>query len=312
MGYARSNNGVASPLQVILYRLLEPAGNLSRQTSPSGSPSRELRLSRLLDVALVALIVASSAAVVLFTLPDLPRPLGSFLSYCQLAATVVFTVEYAARLYAIPASDLPEYQRPVLGRVRYALTPMELVDLAAIAPSYILLFTGSEAAAAALLLRLLRLLKLFRYSDSLMVFARVFRDKAGQLMASFFVTGILLVLASGVVYYCERGAQPEEFGSIPTTMWWGIVTLTTVGYGDVSPVTPVGQLFGAITAIIGIGLVALPSGILAGGFIEAFSAKESENGSGASSSSDDSPSEGSPHETTEAAVDRCPHCGEPL
>ena len=167
----------------------------------------------------------------------------------------------------------------------------DLVDGSATAA----LEAGTLSRAAALLLRLLRLLKLFRYSDSLMVFARVFREKAGQLTASFFVTGILLVLASGVVYYCERGAQPEAFGSIPTTMWWGIVTLTTVGYGDVSPVTPVGQLFGAITAIIGIGLVALPSGILAGGFIEAFAEGDSQEDS-----------------SVQDATDRCPHCGEPL
>lgn len=309
MGYGRSRDSTASPLQKRLYRLLEPAGNMAQTAAgDSGSPPSpaELRLSRILDVLLVALIVASSAAVVLFTMPDLPRALGRFLAYSQLAATVAFSVEYVARLYAIPASGFPEYQRPVLGRVRYALTPMELVDLAAIAPSYILLFTGSDAAAAALLLRLLRLLKLFRYSDSLMVFARVFREKAGQLTASFFVTGILLVLASGVVYYCERGAQPEEFGSIPTTMWWGIVTLTTVGYGDVSPVTPVGQLFGAITAVIGIGLVALPSGILAGGFIEAFAEGRSQDESGGESGS------GQTREDGEPATGRCPHCGEPL
>lgn len=302
MGYGRSRNSAASPLQRKLYRLLEPAGNMAQTAGGSGSPpsAAELRLSRVLDAVLVALIIASSAAVVLFTVPDLPQALGRFLAYSQLAATVAFSVEYAARLYAIPASGLPEYRRPVIGRIRYALTPMELVDLAAIAPSYILLFTSSDAAAAALLLRLLRLLKLFRYSDSLIVFARVFREKAGQLTASFFVTGILLVLASGVVYYCERGAQPEAFGSIPTTMWWGIVTLTTVGYGDVSPVTPVGQLFGALTAVIGIGLVALPSGILAGGFIEAFSEGNSQD--------DYRPTQ----DDDETATGRCPHCGEPL
>lgn len=266
------------------YEVLEPASAF-----PEALPSRK-RLSAALDALLVALILASTAAVVLATLPDMPSPLSRTLAVVQLSATVIFSVEYVLRLYAVTAGDNPRYRRPVTGRLRYAATPMELVDLAAIAPSYILLLTGSEVAAAALLLRLLRLLKLFRYSESLMVFARVFRDKAGQLAASFFVTGVLLVLASGVVYYCERGVQPEAFGSIPQTMWWGIITLTTVGYGDTSPVTPVGQMFGAVTAVVGIGLVALPSGILAGGFIEAFSASETD--------------------TIEPSPERCPHCGE--
>lgn len=291
MSQGHSHEGGASPLQKWIHDLLEPAENLSGRRSRA-----QFGLSRILDAALITLIIASSAAVVLLTVEDLPQTLRRSLSYCQIAATAAFTVEYAARLYAIPASGIARYQKPIRGRLRYAATPMELVDLAAIAPSYILLLTGSEVAAAALLLRLLRLLKLFRYSDSLLVFARVFRDKAGQLTASFFVTGILLVLASGVVYYCEREVQPEPFGSIPATMWWGIVTLTTVGYGDVSPITPVGQFFGALTAVVGIGLVALPSGILAGGFIEAFA--------------DSSSPEGADQPQGEAGIDhRCPHCG---
>ena len=266
-----------------LYRFLEP------------SPPDENWWEKSFDGFILAMIVFSAGAVILRTMQTLPESFSSLLVGFQVFATGVFTVEYLLRVYSCTADE--SYSHPVWGRIKFILTPMAIVDLVAIVPYVLVSLVASEAneAAAALMLRMLRLLKLFRYSHSLTVFARVLRQKADQLIAAFFVTGVLLVFSSSLVYFAERGAQPEAFPSIPATMWWGIVTLTTVGYGDISPVTPLGQLFGAITAVVGIGIVALPSGILASGFIEEFAQEEQAQ------------------ETREvASEEQCPHCGHPL
>lgn len=264
------------------------------------SPQDENRWENAFDVFIIALILLSVGAVVLRTMESLPEGIGSFLEDFQLFATGVFTVEYLLRVYSCTADE--RYSHPVRGRVRFALSPMAIIDLLAVAPFYLvaLFAPGANTAGVMLLLRMLRLFKLFRYSRSLRVFARVLREKANQLVAAFLATVVILVFSSSLVYFAERVAQPEVFPSIPATMWWGIVTLTTVGYGDVSPITPLGQLFGAITAVIGIGIVALPSGILASGFIEELAEEEEQT---------EEHDAGSPGEAGEK---RCPHCGHPL
>ena len=272
-----------------IYRFLEP------------SPQDESRWEHAFDVFIIALILLSVGAVVLRTMKSLPEGYGSFLEGFQHFATGVFTVEYLLRVYSCTADE--SYSRPMWGRVRFVLSPMAIIDLLAVAPYYLLalLAPGANTAGATLLLRMLRLLKLFRYSRSLKIFARVLREKANQLVAAFLATGVLLVFSSSLVYFAERGAQPEVFPSIPAAMWWGLITLTTVGYGDVSPITPLGQLFGAITAVFGIGIVAMPSGILASGFIEEFTEEKEQ--------AEEERDAGSPGEAGEK---RCPHCGHPL
>lgn len=247
-----------------LYSLLEPV-------PPYGS-----WWDRSVDFFILGMILLSVGSVILSTMEGVAAEYGSYLRGGQIFATGVFTVEYILRLYVCTESE--KYSHPVWGRLRFAASPSALVDLLAVAPFYLVAIfaPGANLAGAMLLLRMLRLLKLFRYSRSLIVFAQVLRDKADQLVAASLATGALLVFSSSLVYFAERGAQPDAFPSIPATMWWGIVTLTTVGYGDISPITPLGQFFGAITAIIGIGIVALPSGILASGFIGAFEEDQEE------------------------------------
>jgi voltage-gated potassium channel len=290
---AKRPNGRPHRMKQRLYRLLEPI------------PSREGGWQRAFDTLIPGLIVLSVLAVVLRTDDTIGARYGDELGSFQWFVTVVFTVEYLLRLYACTAD--PRYQHPLLGRLRFALSPMAIVDLLAVLPFYLaaLLSPTSDVAGAMLMLRMLRLLKLFRYSRSLTVFAEVLRDKAQQLVAAFLMTGLLLVFSSSLVYFAERHAQPNAFDSILDTMWWGIITLTTVGYGDMSPITPLGQLFGAMTAVVGIGLVALPSGILASGFIEAFA--ESEPGRAALQEADGTAT----HEHQEQDTDVCPRCGQP-
>jgi voltage-gated potassium channel len=276
-----------------LYRFLEPA------------TGRTSRAKQCFDVLIPALILLSVGAVILRTHPGIAADYGWYLQALQWVATVVFTVEYLLRLYACTAD--PRFAHPLRGRVRFALTPMAAVDLLSVLPFYLVTFLapGSELAGAMLMLRMLRLLKLFRYSRSLAVFTWVLKDKADQLLAGLLMTGLLLIVSSSLVYFAEREAQPGVFHSIPETMWWGIITLTTVGYGDMSPVTPLGQLFGAFTALVGIGLVALPSGILASGFIEGFAEAQRQD---EHDRSDEVPADAS----SLADTLTCPHCEQPI
>jgi voltage-gated potassium channel len=161
-----------------------------------------------------------------------------------------------------------------------------LIDLMAILPFYLPFLLPADLIflRSARLMRLMRVLKLGRYSDAIQVFFRVVRLKKEQLVVAGFGVGILLIFASSLMYYFEHEAQPSVFGSIPHAMWWAIITLTTVGYGDVYPVTDMGRFLAAVIALLGIGMFALPAGILSAGFVEYGEMKKAPRG-------------------------RCPHCG---
>ena len=149
--------------------------------------------------------------------------------------------------------------------MKYAATPLALIDLVTILPFYLpFIITDLRLIR---LVRLLRLLKVIRYSESLKTFTELYRLKRQELSMVFLTIAFLLVISSAVIYHVEHEAQPEAFSSIPASMWWGVSTLTTVGYGDVYPVTSLGKFFGAIIALLGIGLFALPAGILGSGFV---------------------------------------------
>lgn len=221
------------------------------------------------DWFIMILIAANVAAVMLETVDTLQASYGSFFYWFEIFSVVVFTIEYIARIWS--AVEDPNYQGPISGRVEFASRPLLIVDLLAIAPFYLSAIgvtTDLRFLRALRLVRLLRLLKLARYSDSMQAMGAVLRRKKPDLLIALFANILLLIVASSVMFFIEHPHQPEAFPSIPETMWWGVVTLTTVGYGDVHPVTPLGQFVGAIVAILGIGLFALPASILASGFIE--------------------------------------------
>ena len=165
--------------------------------------------------------------------------------------------------------DDPEAQNraPLRTRLRYMVSPLALIDLIAIAPAY-LAFLFAVDLRWLRLFRLLRLFKLTRYWSALNLLYRVMRDEAQIIGAAMFLLCIIMVLASGGMFVVEHRAQPEVFSSVPAAMWWTVSTLTTVGYGDVVPVTGWGKLLGGFISLIGIGMVAFPAGILAAGFAE--------------------------------------------
>ncbi|MGE3174537.1 MAG: potassium channel family protein [Planctomycetota bacterium] len=224
------------------------------------------RLSRGVDLFLVALIVANVTAVVLETVPEVEARHGAALATFEVVSLAVFGLEYALRLWCCTAA--PGHAHPLGGRLRWALRPMMLIDLLAILPGLLLLTTLDLRMLRALrLLRLLRLLKLTRHSAALQMFGRILRSRAPELASTLFVMLLLLVMASSLMYVLERDSNPA-FSSIPTAMWWGIATFTTVGYGDLTPITPAGRLLGGFVAILGIAMFAIPAGLLGAAFSE--------------------------------------------
>lgn len=217
------------------------------------------------DVVLCTLILLNVAAVVLETLPGWTERYGAWFIGIELVSITIFTIEYGLRLWSCVEDRRHDYRHPVKGRLRYAITPLALVDLLAVLPS-LLYFLIPFDLRILRLVRLIRLLKITRYSPALRSLGAVFKAESRSILGAVMLMMMAVLLASSVMYVLERHVQPEVFGSIPQAMWWGVVTLTTVGYGDVTPVTPLGKMFGAMVTIFGIGIFALPTAILAAGF----------------------------------------------
>lgn len=235
-------------LQQRLYALLEDSDSVR---------------ARLDDYLLSTIIVLNVAAVILETLPAF-KPYLWWFALFELFSIVVFTAEYLLRLWVITCH--PRFSHPVWGRLRYMMTPLAIIDLLAILPFYIPAVLPDLRFLR--LLRLLRIFKLARYSAALRTIGSIFWSKREELIITLFATIFLLIFSSSIVYYVENEAQPEVFSSIPAAMWWGVATVTTVGYGDIYPVTPLGKFFTGLIALLGVGIFALPAGILAGGFAE--------------------------------------------
>ena len=242
------------------------------------------RVASAVNALLLTLICLSVLSIIVGSERAVPRPVRSLLGGLDALTVAVFSLEYVLRLWTCVESK--RFSSPVAGRVRFAFTPLALVDLLAVLPFYmpLLLPVDLRFLRAARLFRMLRILKLVRHSKALRSLQRAFVDTREELEVVAFVVAIVFVLASTVMYDFEHQAQPGKFGSIVSTMWWGVVTLTTVGYGDVYPVTPAGKLLSGLIAVLGIGLFAIPAGILASAFAGQVHGRAS-------------------HETT------CPNCG---
>lgn len=204
-------------------------------------------------------------AEILETVDPIYNAAPRFFDTLEPVSMIIFTIEYLLRIWSCTADS--RYRHPVLGRLRFGITPLLLIDLVALLPFY-LPFLGLGDLR---ILRALRLLawaaRLGRYFEGIRTLGTVLRSKAVELFTVVLVLTVMLVLASSLMYYAEHNAQPDDFASIPEAMWWSIITLTTVGYGDVSPVTPVGKFMAGIIAVMGIGMFALPAGILGSGFL---------------------------------------------
>ena len=240
---------------------------------------------KLFDGFMIGLISLSVIAFAFETVDSISIPYKSRFNNFELFSTVVFTIEYVLRLWTCTLER--GFRHPVWGRLKFALMPLSLIDLLAILPLYLFFFFPNLVFVLELhLLRLARLLKIGRYSESIRTLGNVIASKRNDLLSAMFTVFTLLMISASLVYFAEHAAQPDLFPNIPASMWWSVVTLTSVGYGDVYPITPFGKLLGGVIAVLGLGLVALPTGILASGFAEEVQRKQTQP--------------------------KCPHCGKEL
>ena len=233
--------------------------SLLNETPTSG------RLHGQIDLILVIFIIMSVLAVILETVPTIHDPLAEAFRYFDDISVAVFTLEYLLRLYAAPERNIE--RSAASNRTSWAFSPSALVDLIAIAPWYLhLFFAGTLDLRFVRILRVLRVLKLTRYNTAMKTFADVVRREQRAFFAALFVTFLITILAGAIVYEVEHAVQPEKFDTMPRAMYWAVITLASVGYGDISPITPIGQAFTMVLALLGIGIVALPAGILGSAF----------------------------------------------
>lgn len=240
------------------------------------------RLGQAVRQFIQVLIIVNVIAVVLETVESIRTLYQPFFTVFEDFSVAVFGAEYVARLAVCTRHE--RYASPILGRIRFALTPFMIFDLIAVAPFFIPFFTGMDMRVARTmrLMRIFRILKLARYSRAVHRLGLALRQSAAEIGVTLFAGSLILVVASACLFYVERDAQPDTFSSIPASAWWAIATLTTVGYGDISPITPLGKVIASGVAVLGVGVVALPAGILASAFAQTHVKEE----------------------------ERCPHCGE--
>jgi len=243
-----------------LYQIFTPGG--------AGGLSEKI-----FEVLLVIIIILNIAAIILDSVPEIHDDYKAMFYRFEMFSVFFFTLEYIGRVYSIV--ERPKFKSSVNGRIKYILTPMAIIDLLAFLPFYfIFLPLDLRFLRIFRLMGLFRMFKIARYMKALDIFKRVISERKEQLVLSILFIVFVLIIISSIMYYVERGTQPEAFSSIPATMWWGVSTLTTVGYGDIVPMTTLGKALGGLFAIIGVGLFALPAGILSSGFYEVFREKE--------------------------------------
>jgi len=265
--------------------------------------------SKLVDTLIIILISANVLAVMLETEPwpavaVIVKEFGinyeapftpdyqGFFFYFEWFSTAIFSVEYILRLWVCNLD--PRFARR-FGRLRYSLTPMAIIDIVAILPTFLphlIEVVDTRIARAIRMFRLVRILKIGRYAYAVQTLTGVISRKKEELAITGFVLVMLLILCSSLIYFIEHDAQPQGYPSIAQSMWWSIVTLSSVGYGDVYPITAAGKFVGSIIILLGVGFVALPTGILSAGFLEHM--REKKRGKDAE------------------VFGYCPHCGEQL
>lgn len=223
-----------------------------------------------LNLFLATMVLLNIGELVWMSVPEHGERYIAFAQISQRFFVLVFSLEYALRVWSA-AGDATAPADAMLGRLAYVRSPMGLVDLLSFLPIFFIWLMPGEAFGDWRMLKLIaiiRILKLTRYSDSISMLARLYRDNKSTLLAAAMVMMILCFMAATGIYYFERYAQPEHFGSIPQSMWWSLVTLTTIGYGDVVPITMGGKLFAVLVMISGVGIAAMPAGIFASSFVQ--------------------------------------------
>ena len=218
------------------------------------------------DMSLSILIVLNLFAISLESVESIGLKYSQFFFIFEMFSIAIFGTEYVLRIWASAASSSIKWKRPLAKRLAYVFSFTGLVDLIAILPSLLSIFIGSVDLRWLRVLRMVRLLKISHYSSALEDLVSAIRHERASFTAAIYLLVLALFFSSSALYIVESDVQPEEFGSIPETMWWSIITLTTVGYGDASPITALGKVIAAMTALMGVMTVALLTGIVANAF----------------------------------------------
>jgi voltage-gated potassium channel len=223
---------------------------------------------RAINIFIIVLILLNVIAVMLETVPSIYDSNKSIFHYFDILTVIIFSIEYLLRVWSCVQDE--RYRHPISGRLRYISSPGAIIDLLAILPFYLHAFIGFDLRVLRIL-RLFRFLRLFRltaYMKATRLMINVFRSTFNQLMLSLVLALFLIIISSSFVYFAEHPTQPKVFTSIPETVWWSVITLTTVGYGNMVPITITGKIFTSVILIAGVALFALPAGIITAGFLE--------------------------------------------
>ena len=241
-------------LRLRAYRQLDPAAWPREGLSP-------------VNFALAILIVIAVFAAVIETEPTISIGREGLFRDFELVVASIFLVEYSARVWT--SVESPRFAGSRFPRLRYMMTPIAIIDVLAILPA-VLAFGGASSLVLRFfrVFRMVRLAKLGRTSRAWRAIREAIAERRHEFALVLGLVAVAMLISSSLLYWAEADAQPDKFGSIPRALWWSIVTLTTVGYGDVFPITPLGRAFAGIIAITGVMLIAIPTGIFAASFSE--------------------------------------------
>ena len=248
--------------QYRLYQLLEKAEDGDRA-------------SRLVDICLSVLVFVNVIAVSLETVDSLHAAYAELFWWIETVSVTLFAIEYGMRVWSVAAAAEEKGVSAGKARLSYMLSPTGLIDLIATLPSLLPLLFGSLDLRWLRILRLARLFKFSHYTSALEDLISSVRRERQSFVATSYLLFLALMISSTLIYAFEHDLQPDHFGSIPESMWWSFVTLTTVGYGDVVPVTAAGRAVAGLTALMGVCVVALLTGIVATGFAKQMALKQS-------------------------------------
>ena len=222
--------------------------------------------SRYCDLFLSTLIVLNIVAICLESIDQLQSSFYKYFIFFEYLSVTIFSIEYLLRIWVSAAREKSRFKTAISRRLEYIFSFTGIIDLVSILPSLLPLLIGEVDLRWLRVLRLFRLLKISHYSNALEDLVFAIRQERSSFGAAIYLFLIAMFVSSALMYIVEHEAQPDNFSSIPSTMWWSLITLTTVGYGDVSPITPFGKLIGAFTAMMGVCVVALLTGIVATAF----------------------------------------------
>ncbi len=241
-------------------------------------------ITHIFHVFILSLILLNVVAIILETVPEVYGLSPSGFDLFNEISVYIFAVEYLLRISVCTVD--PRFSGAIKGRLRFATTPMAIIDLMAFLPFFLpFIHADLRFIRAIRLFRIFRIAKLWRYSNSLKTLNRILKKCKEDILLVLCIMLFVMVFAAIVMFELEHNAQPQVFPNIFATMWWALVTLTTVGYGDVYPVTVVGKLLAAVIAILGIAMYALPTAIIGSAFINDLKERAQEEG-------------------------KCPHCGQ--